>query len=143
MLYRLAEKGEVLQAGGKVLTLLDLSEIYMEIYIPAQAAARTAIGAEARVVFDVAPQYAALAKVSFVAPEAQFTPKQVETADERDKLMFRVKVQLPPDKVEPYLERIKTGIRGIAYVRVDPLAQWPEQLGPPFPDVPPSLTENQ
>jgi len=139
VLYRLAEKGEVLPAGGKVMTLLDLTDIYMEIYIPADAAVRTAIGAEARVVFDVAPQNSAQAQVSFVAPEAQFTPKQVETADERDKLMFRVKVQLPPDRVEPYLERIKTGIRGVAYLKVDPTAQWPNFLGPPFPETPPQL----
>ena len=138
VLYRLAEKGEVLAAGGKVMTLLDLTDIYMEIYIPAAAATRTAIGAEARVVFDVAPEYSAQARVSFVAPEAQFTPKQVETADERDKLMFRVKVQLPPERVKPYLERIKTGIRGVAYVRVDPSAEWPDSLGPQFPEAPPN-----
>jgi HlyD family secretion protein len=136
VLYRLAETGEVLPSGGKVVTILDLTEIYMEIYLPADAAVRTPIGAEARVVFDVAPQYAASAKVTFVAPEAQFTPKQVETSDERDKLMFRVKVQLPPERVKPYLERIKTGIRGVAYVRVDENADWPEFIGPPFPDKP-------
>jgi len=134
ILYRLAEPGEVLPAGGKVLTILDLSNIYMEIYLPADAAVRTPIGADARVVFDVAPQYAARAKVSFVAPEAQFTPKEVETADERDKLMFRVKVQLPPERVKPYLERIKTGIRGVAYVRISEDANWPEFLETTFPD---------
>ncbi|QDV24792.1 HlyD family secretion protein [Aureliella helgolandensis] len=139
VLYRLAAKGEVLPAGGKIITLLDLTDIYMEVYLPADAAVRTAIGSQARVVFDVAPQYAARAKVSFVAPEAQFTPKQVETADERDKLMFRVKVQLPPERVEPYLERIKTGIRGVAYIQVDPLAEWPSFIGPPFPDQPPAF----
>jgi HlyD family secretion protein len=137
VLYRLAETGEVLPAGGKVVTILDLTDIYMEIYLPADAAVRTPIGAPARVVFDVAPEYAARATVTFVSPEAQFTPKQVETADERDKLMFRVKVQLLPDRVKPYLDRIKTGIRGVAYVRVDEEANWPDFLGPPFPDVPP------
>ncbi|WP_218932818.1 HlyD family secretion protein [Roseimaritima multifibrata] len=137
VLYRLAETGEVLSAGGKVLTILDLTDIYMEIYLPADAAVRTPIGAEARVVFDVAPEYAARAKVTFVSPEAQFTPKQVETLDERDKLMFRVKVQLPPERVKPYLERIKTGIRGVAYVKVNSEAEWPDFLGRPFPEVPP------
>lgn len=137
VLYRLAEKGEVLPAGGKVLTILDLTDIYMEIYVPADAAVRTAIGADARVVFDVAPQYAAIAKVSFVAPEAQFTPKQVETASERDKLMFRVKIQLPPERVKPYLDRIKTGIRGVGYVRVDSNVEWPDYLQTPFPEAPP------
>ena len=136
VLYRLAETGEVLPAGGKVVTILDLTDIYMEIYLPADAAVRTPIGADARVVFDVAPEYAAEAKVTFVSPEAQFTPKQVETSDERDKLMFRVKVQLPPERVKPYLERIKTGIRGVAYVRVDETTEWPDFMGPPFPENP-------
>ncbi|MEM9587433.1 MAG: HlyD family efflux transporter periplasmic adaptor subunit, partial [Planctomycetota bacterium] len=139
VLYRLAEPGEVLSAGGKVMTILDLSNIYMEIYLPAQAAVRTPIGADARVVFDVIPEYAARASVTFVSPEAQFTPKQVETADERDALMFRVKVRLPPERVEPYLERIKTGIRGVAYVKTDRSTQWPDFLSTPFPDQPPDL----
>lgn len=139
VLYRLAETGEVLQVGGKVLTILDMTDIYMEIYLPAAAAVRTAIGSDARVVFDVAPEYAAEAKVTFVAPEAQFTPKQVETASERDKLMFRVKVQLPPDRVEPYLDRIKTGIRGVAYIRFDPKVAWPAALEQRFPELPEEL----
>ena len=92
VLYRLAEEGEVLGSGGKVLTLVNLGDVYMEIYLPAQDAMRVKIGADARIVFDIAPEYAARAKVSFVAPEAQFTPKQVETRSERDKLMFRVKL---------------------------------------------------
>ena len=141
VLYRLSESGEVLPAGGKVLTILDMSDIYMEVYVPSDAAARLQIGGEARIVFDVAPQYAAHANVTFVSPEAQFTPKQVETANERDKLMFRVKVQLPPDRVESYIDRIKTGIRGVAYLRVDPSAVWPERLQQPFPVTPPTLVE--
>lgn len=139
VLYRLAEAGEVLQVGGKVVTILDLTDIYMEVYLPAAAAARTKIGSEARLVFDVIPEYAAEAKVTFVAPEAQFTPKQVETASERDKLMFRVKVQLPPDRLAPYLDRVKTGIRGVAYVRIDPKVAWPAALERRFPDFPEEL----
>ena len=133
VLYRLAEEGEVLSAGGKALTLLDLSDIFMEIFLPAQDAARVKIGGEARITLDVRPEYAARARVSFVSPEAQFTPKQVETRSERDKLMFRVKLQIPPEVVLPYLERIKTGIRGVGYVRIDDTLEWPESLQRPFP----------
>lgn len=133
VLYRLAEQGEVLPAGGKVLTLVNLEDVYMEIYLPAQATARIPIGADARIVLDAAPQYAARAKVSFVAPEAQFTPKQVETRSERDKLMFRVKLTLPPERILPYIERIKTGIRGTGYVKLDEATEWPERLNQPFP----------
>ncbi len=135
VLYRLAEEGEVLGMGGKVLTLVNLGDVYMEIYLPAQDAAKVKIGADARIVFDIIPEYAARAKVTFVAPEAQFTPKQVETRSERDKLMFRVKLTVPPERVLQYIERVKTGIRGVGYVRLDDSVNWPERLDrrPPEP----------
>ena len=139
VLYRLAEEGEVLGTGGKVLTLVNLGDVYMEIYLPAQDAVKVKIGADARIVFDVAPDLAARAKVSFVAPEAQFTPKQVETRAERDKLMFRVKLTVPPERVLQYIERVKTGIRGIGYVRLDDSAQWPERLESASPRIQPSF----
>jgi HlyD family secretion protein len=140
VLYRLAEEGEVLSAGGKAVTLLDLGDVYMEIFLPAQDAARVRIGAEARIRLDVRPEYAARATVSFVSPEAQFTPKQVETKSERDKLMFRVKLQVPPDLIAPYIERIKTGIRGVGFVKIDDAAEWPESLNRRFP-LPPAAAE--
>ena len=133
VLYRLAEEGEVLGNGGKVLTLVNLGDVYMEIYLPAQDAVKAKIGADARIVFDIAPEYAARAKVTFVAPEAQFTPKQVETRSERDKLMFRVKLSVPPEIVLPYIERVKTGIRGVGYVRLDDAVDWPERLNRELP----------
>jgi HlyD family secretion protein len=133
VLYRLAEEGEVLGSGGKVLTLVNLGDVYMEIYLPAQDAVKAKIGADARIVFDIAPEYAARAKVTFVAPEAQFTPKQVETRTERDKLMFRIKLSVPPERVLPYIERVKTGIRGVGYVRLDDAVAWPERLDRQLP----------
>ena len=125
-----------LPLGGKVLTLINLGDVYMEIYLPAQEAARVKIGADARIVLDARPEYAAQAKVSYVSPEAQFTPKQVETRSERDKLMFRVKLQVPPELVLPYIERIKTGVRGMGYVRLDDTVAWPEFLERRFPPKP-------
>jgi HlyD family secretion protein len=129
VLYRLTEVGEVLGPGGKALTLVNLEDVYMEIFLPAEQAARIKLGAEARITVDHAPGRAAAGYVSFVSPEAQFTPKQVETRSERDKLMFRVKIQLPDELVAPYLERIKTGVRGVGYVRLDDSAVWPSWLG--------------
>ena len=136
VLYRLAEPAEVVPLGGKVLTLVNLSDVYMEMYLPAQEAARVKIGADARIVLDARPEYAAQAKVSYVSPEAQFTPKQVETRSERDKLMFRIKLQVPPELVLPYIERIKTGVRGMGYVRLDDTVAWPEFLERHFPPKP-------
>ena len=128
VLYRLAEPGEVLGPGGKALTLVNLQDVYMEIFLPAAQAAALKIGAEARLTVDFEPDRSAVGYVSFVSPEAQFTPKQVETRSEREKLMFRVKIQVPRDLVSHYIERVKTGIRGVGYVRVDSTVAWPEWL---------------
>lgn len=138
VLYRLSREEEVLAAGGKVLTLVDLSEVYMEIFLPSREAARLTIGAEARIVVDaVATQFAVPATVSFVAPEAQFTPKQVEILSEREKLMFRVKVKIPRELVMKHIDQVKTGVRGVAYVRLDDTVTWPEALEKRYPGDPP------
>jgi HlyD family secretion protein len=128
VLYRLAEPGEILAAGGKALTMVNLEDVYMEIYLPSEQAARLKLGTEARITVDFAPGRAAVGYVSFVSPEAQFTPKQVETRSERDKLMFRVKIQVPKELVSAYIEHIKTGIRGVGYVKIKDSAVWPSWL---------------
>jgi HlyD family secretion protein len=128
VLYRLADPGEVVSAGGKVLKIVNMSEIYMEIYLPSEQVMRITIGSQARILFDGA-DFAVPAKVSFVSPEAQFTPKQVETRSERDKLMFRVKLRIPPSLIERHLDQVKTGTRGVGYVRLDPNPpNWPDNL---------------
>ena len=63
-----------------------------------------------------------------MANVAQFTPKAVETAEERQKLMFRVKAHIPEDLLRKYIEQVKTGLPGVAYVRLDPNAAWPPRL---------------
>ena len=55
---------------------------------------------------------------------------------ERDKLMFRIKLQVPPELVLPYIERIKTGVRGMGYVRLDDTVAWPAFLERNFPPKP-------
>ncbi|WP_375055747.1 HlyD family secretion protein [Zobellella sp. DQSA1] len=126
--YRLANVGEVLPAGGRVLTLLDLTDVSMSIFLPQTVAGRVALGAEARILLDALPGRAIPAEVSFVAGEAQFTPKQVETRNERDKLMFRVKVRLPVALLEQHLEQVKTGLPGEAWIRLAADQPWPSRL---------------
>ena len=126
--YLVARVGEVAAAGGRVLNLIDLSDVYMTFFLPTAAAGRVALGAEVRLVLDAAPQYVIPARVSFVASEAQFTPKTVETASEREKLMFRIRAQIPPELLRKYLKQVKTGLPGVAYVRLDPKAEWPSRL---------------
>ncbi len=126
--YRVAQPGEVLPAGGKILIIVDLSDVYMTFFLPETLAGRVAIGAETRVVLDAAPQYVFPAKVSFVASVAQFTPKTVETTMERQKLVFRVKAQGDPEMLKRYGARVKTGLPGVATVRLNPTVTWPAHL---------------
>jgi HlyD family secretion protein len=128
VLYRLAEPGEVVAAGAPILTLLSLDQVYMDIFLPAREAGLLPIGAEARIVLDALPDYAIPASVSFVSPEAQFTPKQVETISEREQLVFRVRVRIPQELVEGRIEHVKTGLRGEAIVRLNSQHAWPEHL---------------
>jgi HlyD family secretion protein len=127
---RLAEPGEVLPAGGKVLALIDLSDVYMYVFLPSLVAGKVPLGAEARIVLDAAPEYPIRATVSYVSPSAQFTPKTVETAEERHNLTFRVKLQIDPTRLRQFEPFVKVGIPGMGYVRYDPNAQWPESLQP-------------
>ncbi len=131
--YRVAEPGEVLPAGGVVLNLVDLGEVYMSFFLPTAQAGRVALGDEAHLVLDAAPQYVVPARVSFVADVAQFTPKTVETAEERQKLMFRVKANIDPALLQKHLRQVKTGLPGVAYVRIDRNAAWPEHLAITLP----------
>jgi HlyD family secretion protein len=133
--YRLAEAGEVLAAGGSVLTLLDLSEVYMTIFLPAADAGRLAIGSEARLVLDPIPDYVIPAHVSFVASDAQFTPKSVETREERENLMFRIKLSIDPELLARVAARVKTGVRGTGYVRTLADTEWPDFLAVNLPPV--------
>ncbi|MEO5796817.1 MAG: HlyD family efflux transporter periplasmic adaptor subunit [Rhodoferax sp.] len=126
--YRIAQPGEVVAAGGKVLSLVDLSDVYMTFFVPEASAGRLALGSEVHLVLDAAPQYVIPSKVSFVASTAQFTPKTVETASERQKLMFRVKAQIDPALLRKYLQQVKTGVPGMAWVKTDPQSVWPAEL---------------
>jgi HlyD family secretion protein len=126
--YRIAQPGEVLPGGGKVLSLVDLGDVYMTFFVPEVAAGRLALGSEVHVVLDAAPQYVIPARVSYVSSTAQFTPKTVETANERQKLMFRVKARIDPALLQKHLPLVKTGLPGTAWIKLDRQAQWPAAL---------------
>ncbi|PIE08553.1 MAG: hypothetical protein CSA73_01515 [Rhodobacterales bacterium] len=131
--YVLAKPGEVIGAGGRVVTLTDLSDVYMTVFLPARDAGRLAVGAEARIILDPVPDYVIPATVTFVASTAQFTPKSVETEEERDQLMFRVKLTIAPELLAHYQDRAKAGIAGVGYVQVDGATPWPATLAVKLP----------
>jgi len=126
--YRIANIGEVLPAGGKVFTMLDISYVYMDVYLPTGAAGKVKIGSDARIVLDAIPQLAIPAKVSFVATQAQFTPKTVETQSERDTLMFRIRAKIDPERLRVRAEKVRSGLPGVTYLLLDPETAWPTRL---------------
>jgi len=134
--YRLAQAGEVVGTGGRVLTLLDLSDVHMTIFLPTNQVGRVELGSEARIVLDSASEYVIPATVAFVAGDAQFTPKYVETANEREKLMYRVKLHIDPQIIEAFRGYAKPGMTGNAYVKIQRDAPWPDNLAPRLPNVP-------
>lgn len=126
--YRIANIGEVLPAGGKVFTMLDISYVYMDIYLPAPEAGKIKVGTEGRILLDAYPNTPIPAKVSFLASQAQFTPKTVETQSERDKLMFRIRVRIDADRSRVHAASVRSGLPGVAYLRADPNVVWPKNL---------------
>jgi HlyD family secretion protein len=132
--YKLVQAGEVVAAGGRLVTILDLTDVFMTIFLPTGEAGRVALGSEARIVLDAAPNYVIPATVSFVAAEAQFTPKAVETVNEREKLMYRIKLAIDPKLLETYRDYVKAGLTGNAYVKIAANAAWPDRLTPRLPD---------
>ena len=126
--YRVAQLGEVVGAGGRVLNLVDLGDVYMTFFLPTAATGRVMLGGEVHLVLDSLPEYVIPARISFVSDVAQFTPKTVETASERQKLMFRVKAQIDAELLKKHIRHVKVGLPGMAYVRLDPQVEWPAEL---------------
>ncbi len=132
--FLVARSGEVLGAGGRVMNMVDLSDVYMTFFLPEAVAGRVAMGTEARIVLDAAPNLVIPAKISFVSATAQFTPKTVETASEREKLMFRVRAKIDPELLTKHLQQVKTGLPGVAWVKLDAAGAWPAQLQTRIPE---------
>ncbi|MGO2132505.1 MAG: HlyD family secretion protein [Halomonas sp.] len=126
--YRIAQPGEVLGSGAKIVNLVDLTDVYMTFFLPTHDVGRVGIGDAAHIVLDAASDYVVPARVSYVSSVAQFTPKTVETESEREKLMFRVKARIDPQLLMKHVEQVKTGLPGVAYLKLDDEAEWPVDL---------------
>jgi len=126
--YRLTNVGEVLAAGGKVFTMLDVTDVYMDIFLPTGTAGQVRFGDDAVILLDALPGQPIPASVSFIAAKNEFTPKAVETRSERDKLMFRIRVRIDPALLRAHESQVRSGLPGLAYIRTDPNTAWPASL---------------
>ena len=130
--YRLADPGNVIGSGSRVMAVLDPLDVTMDVFLPSKDAVKVRVGDEARIVIDgvdaVFP-----AKVDFVADDAQFTPKFVETREERDKLRFRVILKVSPDTASANPRYLKGGMPAVAYLRTENTS-WPGNLAVKLPE---------
>ena len=134
--YQLAHAGDSVAAGAPIVTLIDLTDVYMTVFLRAADAGKLAMGDEARLILDAAPDYVVPAAVSFVASDSQVAPKAVETKDNLAKLMLRVDLKIDPKVVETYYGKVETGLRGAGFVRTRPDAKWPAELQVKLPPAP-------
>ena len=126
--YRLTNVGEVLAAGGKVFTMLDVTYVYMDIFLATPVAGKVKLGDEARIVLDALPELVIPARVAFIAAQNEFTPKAVETKQESDKLMFRIRVRIDPALLRQHEAEVRSGLPGLTYIRIDAATAWPALL---------------
>lgn len=124
VLYRLSEPGEMVAAGASLFTLVSDNDVYLTVFLPADIAGQVAVGEEARLVMDARPDQWVAARVSYVAPEAEFTPKAVETATERSKLVFRTRLNIDAAALQQDTW-LKSGMPGVGWLRTDSGRSWP------------------
>ncbi len=111
ILERQAELGEVASAGAPVITLADLDHIWLRVYVPETQLARVKFGQHVTVKTDSLPNRTYSGRISFVSSEAEFTPKSVQTDEERVTLVYRAKVDIDNPSHE-----LKPGMPADAYI---------------------------
>lgn len=88
------EEGEYVQPGTPVITLAQLDRVWVRTYVPETQLGKVSLGQKGEVISDTFPGKTYPGTVTFISPEAEFTPKNVQTTEERVKLVFRIKVTL-------------------------------------------------
>ena len=100
VLAKHAETGEMLAVGAPVITIGKMDEVWLRAYIPENELGRVKLGQAASVTVDTWPGRIFEGRISFISPEAEFTPKNVQTEKERIKLVYRIKITLANPRME-------------------------------------------
>ena len=125
-----------MSAGEPIVTIIDLTDVYLTVFLPAADRAKLGTGDEARVILDAAPDYVIPAAVSFIASETRISPKAVETKEERAKQTFRVDLRIDPQVMKTYHGRVAAGLPGAGFVRTKRDVKWPAELEIKLPPAP-------
>ncbi|WP_258358545.1 HlyD family secretion protein [Moorella sulfitireducens] len=99
------EKGELVPQGAEVVTILDLNNLWLNVYIPENRLGEVQVGQPVQITVDTFPGHSFPGRVEYIAPQAEFTPRQVQTTEDRVNLVFRVKILVTggQDKLRPGL----------------------------------------
>jgi len=116
--HKAVEPGELVVQGATIVTLAELDSVYVMIYVTEKELGRVRLGAAAEVEIDAFPDKPFAGKVTFISPEAEFTPKNIQTKEDRVKLVFGVKVE-----IENREGLLKPGLPADAVIRVGPEAK--------------------
>lgn len=119
---KITNPGEVAAAGAPLFTLVDLDALYLKVFVPEKEIGRLKLGQKARIFLDSMPDKPFDGTVKTISSKAEFTPKEVQTPDERVKLVYSVKIYLdtnPGHTVSP-------GIPADAVIRWDEKVTWTE-----------------
>jgi HlyD family secretion protein len=111
ILVKSAEAGEVVQIGQTVFTVADLNDIWLTAYVNETDLARVKYNQEAYVMTDTYPGKKYNGRISFISSEAEFTPKQIQTTEERVKLVYRIKIKIDNSSLD-----LKPGMPADGYI---------------------------
>lgn len=117
---KLKQAGETVAAGAPVFDLVDLDRLYLKAYIPENLIGKVRLGQPARLYVDAFPDAAFAAQVATIASRAEFTPKEVQTADERVKLVYAVRLNLSDNRER----KLSPGLPADAVIRWDSAVDW-------------------
>ncbi len=117
VLVESAEPGEILAAGTTVMTIGDIEHPWLRAYVNQIYQGRVRIGAPVRVTTDSFPDKTYEGRISFISDDAEFTPKEIQTAEERVKLVYRLKIDIPNPNQE-----LKRNMPADATIPLDPVA---------------------
>lgn len=117
---RLADVGEVVAAGAPLLVIVNLDRLYLKVYVPEAEIGKLRLGLPAQVYTDAFPERPFPATVRYIASRAEFTPKEVQTPDERVKLVYAVKLYLDANPEQ----RLTPGLPADAVIRWQEDAPW-------------------
>ncbi len=111
--HKVVEQGELAGQGATVATVTDLRSVYLMVYVTEEELPRVKLGQKVDVVVDGLPNKTFHGFVTYISPEAEFTPKDIQTKDDRVKLVFGVKVEIPNPNGE-----LKKGLPADATVHI-------------------------